>query len=397
MSTYKERYEERKKKRESQEGGSSYKDRYLARKVASGELDIQSIGKEISERVNTWMKNNQIYISNANNRFSATNPSYRADTSDWLSTVTTQKNNFDAEAENIKTLLNQYKSFFNEDYVKAVTETLDGNLKIQENVISNSTMDYEFWSQFDSEDTYNAWLAEYKKDEAYKEFLNNVDMDKASQGWEQYLIDDEKDQEKYLTGGDDEKWYETLGRWLGSGGVTDTSLPMGTTSQAIHSTRDDANGYQSYRRPKPDWTEEQRNKFGELYHIAPEAAFVFGEETNERNAKAKEEAALKAIAESATSSVGAGAVHTAGAILSSPLHGADFLSALVYANGGREIPDYDGLVSPFEYSQAVTGGISANLNEMGGTLNEDIPIIGGKGWGDVYGLGVSTAQVQRQV
>ena len=40
----------------------------------------------------------------------------------------------------------------------------------------------------------------------------------------------------------------------------------------------------------------------------------------------------------------------------------------------------------------MTGGISQDLNEKSGTLNENIPIIGGKGLGDVYGLGTSIAQ-----
>ena len=40
--------------------------------VQSGKVDIDSIGNEINERVNTWLKNNENYILNANDRF--TNP-----------------------------------------------------------------------------------------------------------------------------------------------------------------------------------------------------------------------------------------------------------------------------------------------------------------------------------
>ena len=70
---------------------------------------------------------------------------------------------------------------------------------------------------------------------------------------------------------------------------------------------------------------------------------------------------------------------------------ADFLYDMALVSAGREIAP-DGYITPFEYSQAVTGGISQDLNETYGTLNENIPVIGGKGWGDAYGLGTSIAQ-----
>ena len=282
--------------------------------------------------------------------------------------------------------LRKNKNVLSDEKRNSVAKSLDNFSMSGYSVISKYENALNEYSQFASEDEYNQW-AEYQK-----WFKNDIDTDSASQGWEQYIVDDEKERNENIGGKEDEKWYETLGRWMGSGGATDTSLPMGTTSQAIHGLRDDANGYQSYRRPKPDWTEEQRNKFGELYLKSPELAFMFGEETNKINAAVKEKESIKAIQDSATSSFGAGAGHTVGAIVSAPFGLADYLSDLAYANAGYEIPQYDGAVSPFEYSQAVTGGISSHLNTEYGTLDEDIPIIGGSGWGDVYGLGTSIAQ-----
>ena len=165
MSTYKERYAERQKQRENQGVGSSYKDRYLARSIESGKLDIESIGNEISERVNTWFKNNENYFGNANNRF-ADNTSYRADTSDWLSTATNQHSNFQAEAERIKYMLDQYKGFFDEDYVSSVTKALDANLKAHETILSNYTKDHEYWSQWENEDAYKRDMADWLEDKA---------------------------------------------------------------------------------------------------------------------------------------------------------------------------------------------------------------------------------------
>ena len=48
-------------------------------------------------------------------------------------------------------------------------------------------------------------------------------------------------------------------------------------------------------------------------------------------------------------------------------------------------------MTPTQFSNAVTGAIGGKLNEKSGTIREDIPILGGKGLGDVYQLGVSMA------
>ena len=58
-------------------------------------------------------------------------------------------------------MLNEYKNFLNEDYVNSVTEALDGNLKMQGDVVSNSTKDHEFWLNFKSEDDYKKWSADW--------------------------------------------------------------------------------------------------------------------------------------------------------------------------------------------------------------------------------------------
>ena len=217
----------------------------------------------------------------------------------------------------------------------------------------------------------------------YKEFANS---EEGSQGWQKYLADQEASKQEVVAEEEDEKWWEKIGRWFGSGGAVDTSLPMGTTSQVIHSVRD--TGLPDYTTPQDDWTDEQRNIYGYLYITKPDEASKYAEYLN---TEFKEEEEIKEIQASATSSLGAGAAHTLGAIATAPLGLADFLNDLVLANAGVSNTQYDGIVSPFEYSQAVTGGVSEHLNEYG-TIDESIPIIGGKGLGDLYGLGTSIAQ-----
>ena len=236
----------------------------------------------------------------------------------------------------------------------------------------------DYYSQWKSEDEYNKW---YEEDQKRKAMASSAE---AQQGWDKYLADLETSEKAK----DEESFWEKIGRYLSEGGgVADTTLPMGTTTAAINAVSNDY----SYMKPNDNWSDEQKKIFGYLYQTSPSDAYKYATTTNNLNKKVAEEEALKKIAESATSNFWAGAGHTIGAIASAPLALGDYLSDLVNMYTGRPITS-DGIVSPFEYSQAVTGGISTHLNDMSGTLNENIPVIGGKGLGDLYGLGTSIAQ-----
>ena len=230
-------YEEWKQKRLEGAGtaGSQANANYNYWLIQSGKVDVEAIGNEINNRVSTWLKNNENYVLNANDRFSVENPSYRNDASDWLSTVTTQNSSFKKEADNIKVLLDQYKGFFNADYIESVKQTLDGNLKVQGDVISNSTKDLEYWSQWKTEDDYKEYVA-YQKD--YEAKLN-YDLEagrKEIEELEGYVNSYQVDTGKK----EGEEWWETLGRYL-SGGTTDTSIPMAGVSSNISQTQSATN------------------------------------------------------------------------------------------------------------------------------------------------------------
>ena len=208
-------------------------------------------------------------------------------------------------------------------------------------------------------------------------------------GWQKFLEEEEakKNAPKHDINGDGkDSWWENIIGWLGEGSV-DTTLPTAGVTQTINDLRVD----QSHRRPTDDWTDEQRDTFGKFYLESPEKAYSFAESTNKQNNEAKEKAETEKIQSSATSDFWSGAGHTIGAIATAPLGMADFLYDLALSTAGRDIAP-DGNISPFEYSQAVTGGISQDLNDTYGVIDESVPIIGGKGWGDVYGLGTSIAQ-----
>lgn len=204
-------------------------------------------------------------------------------------------------------------------------------------------------------------------------------------GWEKYLLDKEEANKKKEEDADSKKWYEKALSYLGNS--PDTTLPSATMSQVIDDKRKDT----SYQEPTDDWTEEEKRIFGAYYLEDEASAYQYAKELNNSKAKAKKDESLGKIEDSATSGFWAGAGHTAGAIATAPLGLADYLDDLTDMVSGRGIVEEE-FVSPFEYSQAVTGGISKDLNERYGTLNENIPIIGGKGLGDVYGLGTSIVQ-----
>ena len=49
-------------------------------------------------------------------------------------------------------------------------------------------------------------------------------------------------------------------------------------------------------------------------------------------------------------------------------------------------------LSPTQWSSAVTAAVSNVLNQKHGTLNDDLLVVGGKGWGDAYQVGMSIIQ-----
>ena len=206
-------------------------------------------------------------------------------------------------------------------------------------------------------------------------------------GYKRYLADQKKAANAKKEEEAEEKWWERMGRYLGSS--PDSTLIGSNMTLATEALREDT----SYKEPSDEWSDTQKNTFGLYYETkGKKAAEEYAVSVNNSINKAKKDEQRKAVTEKATSSLGQGALQTAGAVLTAPLGGADFLADLAESVARGQITERDGNLTPFEYSQAVTEGVSTHLNDRYGTLNEDIPIIGGKGLGDVYGLGTSIAQ-----
>ena len=166
--------------------------------------------------------------------------------------------------------------------------------------------------------------------------------------------------------------------------TSDSTLPAAGVTEAYHAYREDT----TYREPDERWNDEMRSIFGYLYSQDPEKAYEYATEINNALNAGEKQEKLDEISDSAKDNkVG----HTLGALAASPLGLADYLSDLTESAARGTITQKE-FVTPFEYSQAAQGAIAQDLNEKGGTIDEDVFILGGKGFGDVYSLGFSAAQ-----
>ena len=247
----------------------------------------------------------------------------------------------------------------------------------------------EYYSKWETEDSYKSAIERAKQSEqAIARIIGDYDpvknQQEAQAGWNNYLQKQEKiaqDREKAEA---ETPWYVKMVGYLGNS----PQAPF-DTQQISQSYRDWEAAMQE---PDNRWTAEQQQTFGYLWDKDRTKAAQYAYAINSMLDVQQEQEQLQEIQKWSTDNFGSGLANTAGAILTAPLGLSDWLSDLMAQSTLGYIPESDGVVTPFEYSQAVTGSISKHLNDAGGTINEDIPIIGGKGWGDVYGLGTSIAQ-----
>ena len=383
------------------------------------------IGSAISNRVDTWLQNHNNYVSNYQvrnkDRKYSYDDSYVSDSADWLTTVSRQKDNFDTEANNILACLDQYGSYLDSNWVNSVKNTLAGARNEQNTIVSNSAKDNEWWSNFGTQELVEAYgSAEnayqyYQRADGYQKkysgqkyddiqkalstledgeersWLNTYQYDlyqndsaynsKAASGFKSYEAQKVAEQEKEA----EKTWLDHVAENFAYSSA-DTSLPGAMISNAQHAYRNDT----SWREPSDNWSDGEKRQFGYLYATSPAQAYQFAEQVNNYyNTKAEYEA-QQAMGAKASSSGWSGVGHTLGAIATAPLGLADLLDDAVEYSARGTITQ-DGILSPFEYSQAVTSGISNKLNEKYGTIDDDVWLLGGKGVGDIYSLGVSTA------
>ena len=206
-------------------------------------------------------------------------------------------------------------------------------------------------------------------------------------GWADYQAQQEKYKAAQEQAQEPKKktvWDTILEGIAGIG--SDTTLPGVGGSQVVSMSKEaQAN---DPIMPRDNWTDNERYAFGYLWNTQRQKAYDYARAVNNAYTRQQEEKAAKEAADKASSGFWSGVANTAGAIATAPLGLADTLKNLIDYGATGHIQE-DGRLSPFEWSQAATGGISQKLNEKGGVIDESVPVLGGKGWGDVYSLGTS--------
>lgn len=205
----------------------------------------------------------------------------------------------------------------------------------------------------------------------------------AQRGWNSYLADQEAARKAEA----ERPWWQTLGENMQKASYAD--LPGVNVLQMADQYRQDT----SWQEPSDRWDEKHKRDFGYLYDSDPDAARDYAAEFNDYLDRMEKQKKQEALREEVTKNFGNGVAGTAKAIGAKALGGIGEFTQDVAENLGRgRITERGTYLSPTEYSNAITGGISEHLNEKSGTLSEDIPVIGGKGLGDVYQLVASVAQ-----
>jgi hypothetical protein len=211
-----------------------------------------------------------------------------------------------------------------------------------------------------------------------KEEEERAKSKEGKQGYDKWVkLKEEKEEEE-----EGRSWWEKA--IIRGGSTPDTSLPNSGLSQAVADKMMD----DSSVTPNEKWTTDQKYTWGSYYMEDPDKAFDYGARVNNLIGKAEQDEHIAEIVESATSDFWGGLGHTAGSVVTKAFGIVDYLDDLTSYAAGKPIVE-SGDVTPFEYAQAVQGGISTKLNEDYGTLPDSIPIVGDKGWGDAYGLGTS--------
>ena len=145
-------------------------------------------------------------------------------------------------------------------------------------------------------------------------------------------------------------------------------------------------------KPTDDWTDEERWAFGEKYANSAQDAYAYAKSLNTAKAQEKKQKQKEAIERwSKRNWVNRQLASDASLGLNAIYGGMGYLDALAQKAAGRDTIQQNVLL-PHEIANTMQGAVAQYKNEKYGTLNEDIPIIGGKGLGDVYGIKMSIAQ-----
>lgn len=168
-----------------------------------------------------------------------------------------------------------------------------------------------------------------------------------------------------------------------SGGTMGMGEYAGIAAASANLATDD-----SYKKPTADWSEKDLEVYQAI--ADPKKAERFAIDINNSINKKKREQELQKAEEFGKDHKGAAwAGNTASGILS--LGSADFLANGIEKIARGEVTEKE-YATPRQILETASAGASADLNQKYGTISEEVPVIGGKGLGEVYQLTQSIAQ-----
>lgn len=290
---------------------------------------------------------------------------------------------YKSQSKTARDYINKNRSGFSEENYNSYIKHLDEIDKLLDDTYGLFSDANSFYSSFANETLYNDYIKSIEADDKYNKQLTEYDVTKGAEGWDKYLSDVAASKAEKAKAEKEKKWYVKLGENWGE--VQDSSLPVVMLNQAV-------SNYRKYgdrsSLPNDEWTDEEKYAFGALYTDDENSAFSFAKQTNARKNKTKEEEKLKAIQEQTNENWWTQTRNTLGAVFASMTGVADSLDNIAKRAAGLEVST-DGNITPFEWSQAVKGAVSSDLNEKFGTIDT---AIGKIGWGDLYQLGVSRVE-----
>ena len=229
---------------------------------------------------------------------------------------------------------------------------------------------------------------------------SGIDIEKGKAGYNQYLADSEG--ERAIVAKADEyanapKWWE-FGKFVEQGkkwweGLIPTNDDGTINVNAKQQQAEIASEATKLRheRPSDNWTQDEKWQFGILYGENKDRAYEYAKQLNDDYARGKKAEKLEPLNEfidknplnATVASVGSLGLKAVGGL--ADLTGSVFQMAAhgnVYERSNPSISDI---------GTAAQSRVAENLNDIG-TINDDAFIFGGKGLGDLYGVGMSIAQ-----
>ena len=165
------------------------------------------VGNNVVNRVNKWLNSHNEYLKSYQDRYSGRKGGYEddyvSDSADWLETVKSRQSSLSTEADDILSYLDQYKDYFNSDWVNEIKSTLQSAKSTHGKIIDSSIKDNMYWESWGSDD----FVTQYgSAQDAYKAHqLLNANTGKST-----------KELDEILAGMEDSKAKELLSSYRAS-------------------------------------------------------------------------------------------------------------------------------------------------------------------------------------